>query len=95
MADGDPKWSILAEAGERLITASLPRGVSAPTEVSERLDLWESGQISALLSRIEQQAILSSNQRARGRRRTPQDQGEEAETSGARRTIRVAAEGAY
>ena len=95
MADGDPKWSILAEAGESLITASLPRGVLAPTEVSERLGMWQFGQISALLVRIEQQAIVFNNQRNRGCKRTSKDQEKATQNSDTGHTIRVAAEGAY
>eukprot|EP00973_Karenia_brevis_P078448 10891870-Karenia_brevis.AAC.1 len=99
MADGDPKWSLLAEAGERLITASLPRGSSAPVEVGERLDLWEAGSIELLLRRIEQQGLAVKRQAARGKKRKQDGQCDpsgpldvERHTSGARR---AAAEGAY
>ena len=41
-----------------MLLGAVPQGVAAADEVSKRLDLWEAGQLEALLQRLEQQKIV-------------------------------------
>ena len=93
MADGDPKWSTLTEAEERLITAPLPEGISAPVEVAQRLDLWEAGDVQGLLVKVEQQVRVRRTQRRRQRRGLNADHGRSSKK--AKASKRLAADGAY
>lgn len=67
-AGGYPVWATIAEAGERLITAALPKGGNATHEMQARLEAWESGSLELLLERIDQQQLVARQQMQWGER---------------------------
>ena len=91
MAANSPGWTSLEEARSKLLLLDPPPGKHIPTELEERVVLWQQGQYEELLCRAEAQAAL---------RRTPpkrniQKKAEAVLASKKRRAKRLCGEGAY
>ena len=89
-ADGDATWAALEEARSKLILGSVPQGMAVADEVAARMALWEAGEFTQLLDRMEQQRILIDRTRVRR-----QPQGVEDPDRRGKRARHLAAEGAF
>ena len=58
LALGSASLATAEEGRSKMLLGAVPQGVAAADEVSKRLDLWEAGQLEALLQRLEQQKIV-------------------------------------
>eukprot|EP00973_Karenia_brevis_P083933 11646180-Karenia_brevis.AAC.1 len=57
MAAGIPGWAQLEEARSRLLHSTVPPGLHRGRELQMRMAMWEVGQYSELLGRIEWQLM--------------------------------------
>jgi hypothetical protein len=58
MADKLPGWTLLEEGRSKLLLMDPPAGMHVPTEIAARTRMWQNGQYTELLTRIEAQAVL-------------------------------------
>ena len=63
---GHQSWALLCRFRCRLLLAEIPKGVDRNSELKQRLHLWESGQISDLISKVlGQQELWAASQNSK------------------------------
>ena len=53
--DGEEVWGQLHEAFTKLLFASIPSGIPTDVEIASRLDMWEAGRLTDLVTRAQEQ----------------------------------------
>ena len=92
---GRQSWALLCRCRCRLLLAQIPKGVDRNSELKQRLQLWESGQINALIGLVLGQQNSRPLRRTTGRTQpqTDEQRGRRACTLTARGSISKAMKG--